>query len=382
MSFTRLAAMAVAVSALWCAAASAGGPLRPFKHGFWSGGAYTDERTGAFTHCSAGVAYDSGINLFVLVTGGYRWWLGFINPTWSLTPNAKISIKLQLDDGAPFDGPASIPSGQLLLVSLPDSSKLLAAFRRGSKLALDAEGQSFSFKLNGTPAVMDQLANCVRTSVALATQLAPPAPSIAASAKTGVDGASSSPTQPGPSVTSARPSATPAGPATPVTGSSTPPQKADAETAVGSHTLNAASESAATPSATGGAPLGDTTATPPVSTAGPPAPPAETAAPPQPAAPVVSGAERISDRAGEPVTAALSSAPTQPAAPAGDKTEAMAQPALSPAAAPPLAFTSVAPAASTPRSSATASDLPPALATATALEEIRLATDFLTNARL
>ncbi|MGC2524432.1 MAG: hypothetical protein WA417_17645, partial [Stellaceae bacterium] len=156
MSFTRLAAVVAAGSVLWCATAGASGPLRPFKHGFWSGGAYVDERSGAFTHCSAGVAYDSGINLFVLVTGGYRWWLGLINSKWQLTPTARAAIKLALDDGPPFDGRASIPNGQLLLVSLPDSSKLLAAFRRSSKLALDAEGQTYSFKLDGTPAVMDE----------------------------------------------------------------------------------------------------------------------------------------------------------------------------------------------------------------------------------
>ena len=180
MSFARMAAVVVSGSVLCCTAASAGGPLRPFKHGYWSGGAYVDDRTGAFTHCSAGVAYDSGINLFVLLTVGYRWWLGLINPNWQFTPNTRAAIKLALDDGTPFDGRASIPNGQLLLISLPDSSKLLAAFRRGSKLALDAEGQTYSFKLNGTPAVMDELASCVRTSLVLAARMPATAPSLAA----------------------------------------------------------------------------------------------------------------------------------------------------------------------------------------------------------
>src|ERR1700752_4405587 len=99
MLFARLAAVVAAGWMLWCAPAAAGGPLRPFKEGFWSGGAYVDARTGAFTHCSAGVAYEGGTNLFVLVTGGYRWWLGLINPKWELTPNPRAAIKLALDDG-------------------------------------------------------------------------------------------------------------------------------------------------------------------------------------------------------------------------------------------------------------------------------------------
>jgi hypothetical protein len=68
MSVTRITAIAVAVSALWCGLAGAAGPLRPFKHGFWEGGAYTDDRTSVFTHCSADVGYASGISLFVFTT--------------------------------------------------------------------------------------------------------------------------------------------------------------------------------------------------------------------------------------------------------------------------------------------------------------------------
>jgi hypothetical protein len=174
MSFARIAAIAVAASVLWCMSAEAAGPLRPFKHGFWSGGAYTDDRTGAFTHCSAGVAYDSGINLFVLVTGSYRWWLGFINPQWSLTPNGKISVRLRLDDGEPFERSATIPSGQLMLVPLPEGERLADRFRQASELTLLAQDRSFLFKLGDAAAVVDHLTGCVRSSLTLA-HAAPPA---------------------------------------------------------------------------------------------------------------------------------------------------------------------------------------------------------------
>ena len=89
MSLTRFAAVAVAASVLWGATAGAGGPLHPFKHGFWSGGAYIDDRTGNFTHCSAGVAYDSGINLFVLVVGQYHWWSALLILNGRLHPTLK-----------------------------------------------------------------------------------------------------------------------------------------------------------------------------------------------------------------------------------------------------------------------------------------------------
>ncbi len=175
VSFACIGAIVVAVSVLWWGSASAGGPLRPFKHGFWSGGAYTDDRTGAFSHCSAGVAYDSGISLFLLTTGRQSWWLGFIDPQWSLPLNSKVPVQLRFDNHPSFEQLATIPSGQIALVPLPDSSRLIHAFRRTSKLYLVAEGRSFFFKLRGASVVMDQLTGCVRTSLALETHGAPPA---------------------------------------------------------------------------------------------------------------------------------------------------------------------------------------------------------------
>ena len=352
MVFARIAAAAIAALFLWCATAGAGGPLRPFKHGYWSGGAYTDDRTGAFTHCSAGVAYDSGINLFVLVTGGYRWWLGFINPQWSLTPNAKIPIKLQLDVGAPFSGLASIPSGQLLLVSLPDSSKLLGAFRRSSRLSLDAEGRSFSFKLGETPAVMDELADCVRTSVALATPAPRREASTAPSAVSDVTGATDGSTP----LTAA------------ASAQSTSARKSRPGAAPGSPLPDAAPRSAAPAAVASGA--SDKAATTASRT------PVTAAA----SAPAASGAESAPDRDGAALRTPLSSAPLQAAPPVAGPPATAAQPRPSSIAAPPLAFTSVAPATPTLPSAATAAELPPE--PATAVEEVRLATDFVANARL
>ena len=355
MVFARIAAAAIAALFLWCATAGAGGPLRPFKHGYWSGGAYTDDRTGAFTHCSAGVAYDSGINLFVLVTGGYRWWLGFINPQWSLTPNAKIPIKLQLDAGAPFSGLASIPSGQLLLVSLPDSSKLLGAFRRSSRLSLDAEGQSFSFKLGGTPAVMDELADCVRTSVALAAPAPRREASTAPSAVSDATGATDGSTTPTAAAASAP---------------STSARKSRPGAAAGSPLPDAAPRSAAPAAVASGASdeAATTASRTPVTAAS--------------SAPAASGAESAPDRDGAALRTSLSSAPLQAAPPVAGPPATAAQPRPSSIAAPPLAFTSVAPATPTLPSAATAAELPPEPATATAVEEVRLATDFVANARL
>jgi len=180
MRLARAAALAATALFLLCCAADAAGPYRPFHIGLWLGGAYTDDRTGNFSHCSAGVVYDGGINLFVVSTEAHGWWLGFTSPHWSLTPSASIPVKLQFDARPPVEVLGTIADGQLLLVSAPDESHLIDTFRRSSRIAVTAEEQSFSLSLAATSGVLLELANCVRNSIALETSPAnSPAPAAA-----------------------------------------------------------------------------------------------------------------------------------------------------------------------------------------------------------
>ena len=424
MAFPRLAVMTVAVSLLWSTIAGAAGPVRPFKHGFWTGGAYSDDRTGAFTHCSAGVAYDSGINLFVLVTGEYRWWLGFINPKWSFTPNEKEPIRLLLDNGAAFNRLATIPSGQLLLVPLPDSSRLIDAFRRGSELALEAEGKSFVFKLNDTPAVMDRLTSCVQTSLALKEKTSPLASASSPASRSAA--ASSSPSAAAPASESkggpaeggrsaapalSGPVSIPPGPATanasePPAASKTassvtepqaagsanhppdavataPPSTSGEKTtaapsspeksvAAAESPSNLSPEDAVSASGKGGASQGlapQAGGATEISPAAPQAMPKESATFPADAAPSRSGP-----------SSAASGETSAPAAASTKEADATAHTGQAPSAPPPLAFTALSPVA--PARMASPPPLGAQSARTNAVEEVRLATDFLNRARL
>jgi hypothetical protein len=182
MSLARTGALTATALFLSCSAANAAGPYRPFQIGLWSGGAYTDDRSGGFSHCSAGVVYDGGINLFVVRTEGHGWWLGFTSPHWSLDPRATIPVRLQFDGRALVEVLGTIVDGQLLLVPAPDESHLIDAFRGSSRITVTAQEQSFSLSLAATFGVLSELADCVRHSTAIETS--PPTPPPAAAAAT------------------------------------------------------------------------------------------------------------------------------------------------------------------------------------------------------
>ena len=169
MFFARTAVLAIAALTLSCGGVIAGGPYRPFQVGLWSGGNYTDDRNGTFSHCSAGVVYDSGVSLFVVSTEAHGWWLGFASPNWSLTPSTGIPVKLQFGGRPAVEIAATIADRQLLLVPMPEETRLIDTFWQSSKIDIVAQQLSFSLRLVATSGLASELANCVHRSVALDT---------------------------------------------------------------------------------------------------------------------------------------------------------------------------------------------------------------------
>ena len=167
-----VAALAVSL-VLDTMAAHSAGPIRPFQLGLWSGGAYTNEQTGGFSHCAASVPYKSGISMFVAVNRLFGWSLGFYDPQWNLTPASQIPIQIHFDGGPGFNVTGTVLRPMLVEVPMPDNSSLINTFRKSFQMSALAQNQGFMFNLNGTSRLMVQLVECVRTALALDTSQPP-----------------------------------------------------------------------------------------------------------------------------------------------------------------------------------------------------------------
>jgi hypothetical protein len=110
-------------------AAYAAGPFRPFQMGLWSGGAWTNDQTGAFSHCAASVPYQSGVTMFAAVNRSYSWSLSFGDPRWTLALKTQIPIELHFDAGPAFNVFGTVIAPMLVEVPMPDNSKLINTFR-------------------------------------------------------------------------------------------------------------------------------------------------------------------------------------------------------------------------------------------------------------
>ncbi|UFZ07730.1 PT domain-containing protein [Bradyrhizobium ontarionense] len=163
---TVLSMLALTVSSLsvplLTVPAHAKGPFGAISAAGWSGGAYTDDKTGQFTSCIASASYQSGITFGVLATPTYSWALAFIHPGWSLSPGQKFPIVLSFDGKSTYNAEGAVWTANMVAVPMPNDSSLIKAFRAARTMSAFAQGNLFQFKLNGTAVLLPSLANCVR----------------------------------------------------------------------------------------------------------------------------------------------------------------------------------------------------------------------------
>ena len=160
----RLAINAVVVAAcvlLSVTFSHARGPYGSISIGNWQGGAYTDDKSGVFTHCAAGASYQSGIYFLVLVGAGGNWRLGFSHQSWKLTPGEAFPLTLTFDGQQPFSVYGMPIGAQLVAVDMPPNSSLINQFRKARVMSAFAQGQLFQFNLNQTAQLLPSLVNCV-----------------------------------------------------------------------------------------------------------------------------------------------------------------------------------------------------------------------------
>ncbi|WP_338829567.1 hypothetical protein [Bradyrhizobium sp. 27S5] len=178
------AVVAAACLLVSAAPSSARGPYGSITVGNWKGGAFTDDKSGAFTHCSAGSTYQSGIFFMVAIAENGSWRLGFAHESWRLTPGEAFPLALTFD-GQPAFNVYGMPLGTTLVnVEMPVNSNLINQFRKARQMTAFAQGQLFQFNLNQTGQLLPALLNCVmsvkKNGVASAGEFAVAAKPVAA----------------------------------------------------------------------------------------------------------------------------------------------------------------------------------------------------------
>jgi S1-C subfamily serine protease len=149
--------------ALSPSASEARGPYGSITVGNWKGGAYTDDKSGAFSNCAAVASYQNGIVFLVSVGQDYSWTLGFAHESWKLTPGAGFPLALTFDGQAAINVQGLPIGANLVKVSMPANSALIGQFRKAKVMTAFAQGQLIQLNLTQTGQLLPSLANCVAT---------------------------------------------------------------------------------------------------------------------------------------------------------------------------------------------------------------------------
>src|SRR6476469_3831633 len=135
-------AAVAALCVLLSATAFARGPSGSITVGNCHGGAYTNDKNGAFTHCAPGTTYQSGIYFVVSIGENGSWRLGFAHDSWRLVPGEAFPLALTFDGQQAFNVYGMPIGAQLVNVEMPVN---VNQFRKAKTMTAFAQGQLFQF---------------------------------------------------------------------------------------------------------------------------------------------------------------------------------------------------------------------------------------------
>ncbi len=144
-------------------ASQARGPYGSITVGNWQGGAFTDDKSGAFSHCAASASYQNGVVFLVSVGQDYSWTLGLAHENWKLKPGEGFPLTLTFDGQAAINVLGVQIGANLVKVVMPPNSALIAQFRKAKTMTAFAQGQLIQLNMTQTAQLLPSLVNCVVT---------------------------------------------------------------------------------------------------------------------------------------------------------------------------------------------------------------------------
>lgn len=138
---------------------NAAGPFGRIHVGNWNGGAFTNDSTGAFSHCAASTSYASGVLLLVGLNADNSWLLGFASPGFHLTKGDTVPIDVTFDGQSEARLFATANSEILASAILPPN--VARTFQKASLMVAVAGRTTLQFNLTSTGPLLKVLAGCV-----------------------------------------------------------------------------------------------------------------------------------------------------------------------------------------------------------------------------
>jgi len=139
--------------------ANAAGPFGSVNVGNWIGGAFTNDQTGAFSHCAATAPYANGVILVVSYNAAGSWLLGFASTGYKFNKGENAAIDVIFDGQEQARLFANANQSNMLTSIMPPN--VVRSFQKASLMVATAGSTVLQFQLTSTAPVVTALANCV-----------------------------------------------------------------------------------------------------------------------------------------------------------------------------------------------------------------------------
>jgi S1-C subfamily serine protease len=139
--------------------AHAKGPFGSVNVGNWIGGAFSNDATGAFSHCAATTPYANGVILVVSQNAAGTWSLAFASPSYKFDKGENAAIDVTFDGQGQARLYATAYQPNMLTAIMPVN--VVRAFQKASLMVATAGRAVLNFDLTSTGPVIAALANCV-----------------------------------------------------------------------------------------------------------------------------------------------------------------------------------------------------------------------------
>ncbi|MBC9878147.1 trypsin-like peptidase domain-containing protein [Bradyrhizobium sp. INPA01-394B] len=139
--------------------AHAKGPFGTVNVGGWVGGAFSNDETGAFSHCAATAPYANGVILVVSQNAAGIWSLAFASPGYHFNKDENAAIDVTFDGQEQARLYATAHRPDMLTAVMP--LNVVRTFQKASLMVATAGRAVLNFDLRSTGPVIAALANCV-----------------------------------------------------------------------------------------------------------------------------------------------------------------------------------------------------------------------------
>ncbi|WBL78834.1 serine protease [Bradyrhizobium xenonodulans] len=140
-------------------AAHAKGPFGSVNVGNWIGGAFSNDETGAFSHCAATTPYANGVILVVSQNAAGTWSLAFASHSYRFNKGENAAIDVTFDGQEQARLYATAYQPDMLTAIMPVN--VVRTFQKASLMVATAVRSVLNFNLTSTGPVIAALANCV-----------------------------------------------------------------------------------------------------------------------------------------------------------------------------------------------------------------------------